>query len=70
MAQIKDTIQIKTDTSKDVPILYELSYIKGVTKLFNAFPNYGKVIAIPNANANYFPLNQKDTKDACAVTKL
>lgn len=29
-------------------------------KLFKAFPSYGKVIAIPKANACYLPVNQKD----------
>jgi hypothetical protein len=44
--------------------------MSGVHKLFKAFPNSGKVIAIPKANASYLPLNQNDTMLACAVTKL
>jgi hypothetical protein len=71
MAVPQLTKQIPTDTRRGGPSYYPAaSYIKGVHKLFKALPSSGKVIAIPNAKASYFPLNQNDTILACAVTKL
>jgi hypothetical protein len=49
-----------TENIKASPKLFLYSNIIGVNTLFSAFPNYGKVIAIPRAKANYFPWNQND----------
>jgi hypothetical protein len=53
-----------------VPKFCVFSHTAGVIKLFKALPNYGNVVAIPIANANYLPKNQKDTKQVCATLKL
>jgi hypothetical protein len=69
-AQSKLMMQMKTETRRGVPRLPDFYAMIGVIQLLSAFPNYGKVIAIPSAKASSFPLNQKETMLACAVIKL
>ena len=70
MAQTNPIRQNNYDTRKGVPKLSVYSFISGVSQLFKALPNSGKVIAKPSAKANYLPLNQWDTMLACAVSRL